>query len=68
MITALVEPGLDARKITNPIAVAVLKRTGIDLVDNAALPPRNILSLVQSVCLQHCGTWVTSIVETSIGR
>ncbi len=35
----VVKPGENSRQITDPVAIAVLKTAGIDLVDNSLLPP-----------------------------
>ncbi len=37
----MIEPSLDTAKVADAIAVRVLKRAGIDLVDDALLPPRS---------------------------
>ena len=44
----IVQAQLDARKIADAVAVAVLERTGIDLVNDAALPPDGRLSWLSS--------------------
>ena len=35
----MVEPRLDPRQIADPVAVAILERARIDLVDDPAFPP-----------------------------
>ena len=37
----VLEPGRDAREVADPVAVRVLERARVDLVDDARLPPRS---------------------------
>ena len=49
----VIEPGNDAGQIANAIAIAVLKRAGIDLIDHAAAPP-----------LSHCSLHIMGVGES----
>src|SRR5919197_2987692 len=41
----VIQPADDARQIAGAVAVAVHERSRIDMVDDAALPPRHLIAL-----------------------
>ena len=42
----VIEPADDAFQVADPIAVAILKRSWIDLINNSFLPPQVIFGLL----------------------